>query len=210
MSMRGPQSEFLLRVAATFATSALVFVLTYLAAWTGQAESVAMGDATSLMLRNHYRQFQIVLEEFADKHGRFPDSLKELATDDFPADPWGLTYQYEKTKDGFRIFSLGKDGKAGGVGLDRDFDLDEQGSTRFEPTFAQFAFQGAGSNSLFLVALASSFCASMTCYLAGGSAKYDFPGVVGMIVGTGIIVVVAVVIATFLVAFYMGALGSGH
>lgn len=43
-----------------------------------------------------------------------------LAKATVPPDPWGRSYLYEDSDDGFRIRSLGGDGKEGGTGEDAD------------------------------------------------------------------------------------------
>ncbi len=70
-----------------------------------------------------------------DNQGRLPDSLQVLLREEsgkqyldfeaIPRDPWGHPYGYEPPGSGgkaFRVFSLGKDGRPGGVGEDQDID----------------------------------------------------------------------------------------
>lgn len=52
-----------------------------------------------------------------------------------PMDPWGNPYQYappESSGNPFKLFSLGADGKPGGVGIDQDIGLEagEFGNTK--------------------------------------------------------------------------------
>ena len=77
-----------------------------------------------------------VIEYAIDNGGRYPDSLEVLrrpGSDGFVYldaegpldDPWGKPYGYESPSPGstkFRVFSLGADGKPGGVGDDHDID----------------------------------------------------------------------------------------
>jgi general secretion pathway protein G len=42
-----------------------------------------------------------------------------------PLDPWGRTYTYAITASGYTLFSLGRDGKEGGEGEDRDIGRDQ-------------------------------------------------------------------------------------
>ena len=77
------------------------------------------------------------LDNYAiDNGGTYPDSLEALVTPDpngnsylrqerVPVDPWKMEYGYEppsgsQTKP--RVYTLGKDGVAGGEGVDKDFD----------------------------------------------------------------------------------------
>ena len=213
MSEDDPRFIYGLRVAATFATSIAVFVLTYLAAWVDYRQSVVTGGAgrdSRLMFLNHYKFISLSVEDFVNKHGRYPDSFDELPINERDYDPWGHPYLFEKTKDGFKVHSLGRDGKPGGVGLDADFELDPEGKVFIEPTFFQFFFQGKLSFTLFWTAFVSSLCAGMTCYLAGWSAKNTLSGKTRIFISAAVIIIVALGIATFLVACYAGILGSGH
>jgi general secretion pathway protein G len=42
-----------------------------------------------------------------------------------PVDPWGRAYTYATTTSGYSLFSLGRDGKEGGEGEDRDVGRDQ-------------------------------------------------------------------------------------
>jgi general secretion pathway protein G len=42
-----------------------------------------------------------------------------------PLDPWGRAYTYAVTVSGYSLFSLGRDGKEGGEGEDRDIGRDQ-------------------------------------------------------------------------------------
>lgn len=42
-----------------------------------------------------------------------------------PTDPWGSPYVYERTQEGFSLFSLGADGTEGGEGLNADIHIED-------------------------------------------------------------------------------------
>jgi len=42
-----------------------------------------------------------------------------------PTDPWGSPYVYERTSNGFALYSLGADGSEGGDGLNADIRYDD-------------------------------------------------------------------------------------
>jgi general secretion pathway protein G len=42
-----------------------------------------------------------------------------------PTDPWGSPYVYERTSNGFNLFSLGADGAEGGDGLNADIRFED-------------------------------------------------------------------------------------
>ena len=72
------------------------------------------------------------LRSYADDHdGAVPSTLEELVEtrpgylDHVPFDPWGRLYRLEPGAPGElpRVFSLGRDDRPGGSGLDRDHDI---------------------------------------------------------------------------------------
>ena len=65
-------------------------------------------------------------------------------------DPWGNPYQYRPEGDGYTLYSLGRDGKRGGEGLDEDPDVRDLSSHIVDrdpvprvciPTLWQFTFE---------------------------------------------------------------------
>jgi len=65
-------------------------------------------------------------ETYREEHGQAPSSLADLVDDSgtsylnrstIPLDPWGRVYRYHT---GFVVYSLGRDGAAGGSGEDAD------------------------------------------------------------------------------------------
>jgi hypothetical protein len=82
-------------------------------------------------------------------------------------------------------------------------DGDEVTMRRIEPTFAEFACQGKFSCTVLLIALVSSFCASMTCYLVTWGAEDNLSGTVRTVVSAGIITAVAVGVALAVVHCFL-------
>jgi len=68
------------------------------------------------------------LEALATKPSGFPEP-KNYNPDGYikklPTDPWGSEYVYERTEDGFSLFSLGADGAEGGEGLNADIRFED-------------------------------------------------------------------------------------
>lgn len=66
------------------------------------------------------------LEALESKPTGFPEP-KNYNPDGYikklPTDPWGSPYVYERTEQGFSLFSLGADGAEGGEGLNADIHL---------------------------------------------------------------------------------------
>ncbi|MEM7259036.1 MAG: type II secretion system protein GspG [Pseudomonadota bacterium] len=70
------------------------------------------------------------LEEFKAATGKYPDTNRGLTslapeyTLKVPIDPWGRTYNYEKQKSHYHVWTLGRDGVVEGQGEDFDFSSD--------------------------------------------------------------------------------------
>ena len=98
------------------------------------------------------RSLMLELEEHQKKHGTFPDRLDATAlsrrdnknialqfdAQGRPLDPWGRPYHYEVVNGQTEISTLGRDGVAGGRGLDAD--LSYKGFVRSfpEPSLSEF------------------------------------------------------------------------
>ena len=111
-----------------------------------------------IRLNIDFQRIRHAISDFAHEHKRYPESLSELRKfrEVNLVDPWGNSYQYEKTPQGFKLLSLGRDGKPGGVGLDADIDSDPDQRIPYEPTLWQFLFEASGSRTLFWVATVAS------------------------------------------------------
>jgi len=111
-------------------------------------------------MRGTVDQLKYVVEEYQKKHKSFPKNLafQEIvpnAGSTFygfdperygfdpergPYDAWGRPFHYEADADSFLIYSLGRDGKVGGTGVDLDL-YSQSGRTRTEDwriTWEQF------------------------------------------------------------------------
>ena len=159
------------RLTVAAVTAVLVSVLVYLGVWTTLRQAVVMGGfgcgSRITVMKNDFFQIRQALSKFSREHSRYPDSLNELPElkDWKPLDPWRRPYQYQKTGDGFRLFSLGRDGRVGGIGMDADIDSDPAISIDISPTISQFLFEGASSGLLLSIALVASLCAGLALYL---------------------------------------------
>jgi hypothetical protein len=158
-------------------TAACIFVTTYGSAWVAYRPFVALGRYEPMYLQGRALEFQYALEQYSKEHGHYPNALKDaLPKDTDPGhylDPWNNPYQYANTGKGYRVFSLGRDGKPGGVGLDADFDLNFAAIPNLPVTFSQFLFEGGGSGTLLAFALSASLCAGLACFLQINSPRKD-------------------------------------
>jgi len=201
-------------------TAILVFVITYLACWIQMGWGPFMHQWPSQYVPQHLQQIHGALLKYAEEKGNFPDSLHDLAHlenhglpvdesgDPLVLDGWDHTFHYEKTPDGVRLGSLGRDGVVGGVGLDADIFLgDKLISTRTRLPLRQFLFETAGSGGVFMAALLASVVAGCVWY---GPQTEKPLRVRWRIVGVVAITVSAVFVAIFLAAFHVAASQSGH
>ena len=92
-------------------------------------------------------QFQKHIEQYRVETHRCPESLEQLMkTEDwlkrneagFILDHWGRRYHYETDGTNFELFSFGRDGQFGGVGLNADTYPDSAGHARQPPTLRQY------------------------------------------------------------------------
>lgn len=91
------------------------------------AESTIRGLANSLDLYRldnfQYPSTEQGLEALVSKPSGFPEP-KNYSPDGYikklEVDPWGSEYYYERTGDGFNLYSLGADGTEGGEGVNAD------------------------------------------------------------------------------------------
>lgn len=68
------------------------------------------------------------LEALVSKPSGYPEPKNynpEGYVKSLPTDPWGTPYVYERTEDGFALYSLGADGAEGGDGLNADIRYED-------------------------------------------------------------------------------------
>jgi general secretion pathway protein G len=80
-------------------------------------------EARRASVKHQLNELYARLLKYDVEHGRYPDSLEELALPNQPRDAWGHPIVYEPPTRGQRdprIYSLGRDGQPGGTGEDAD------------------------------------------------------------------------------------------
>lgn len=208
---------------ASLVTGTLVFVLTYAAAWVAMRDYPMSRDG--VLTRYMYQDMSRIrdaLLKYDKQNGRFPDSLRDVApyAEEFYLprgdseqliDVWDSPYQYEKTNDSFTLYSFGRDGKPGGVGIYADIYSDRPLEPQVRPTLHQFLFETHGSRILFVTALLASLFGGAV-FFAGSTVNTEGKqaSVLGAIVACLVIAAAAVVIAVFLAMFHIAASQSGH
>ncbi|MFI4848837.1 MAG: type II secretion system protein GspG [Gimesia chilikensis] len=150
---------------------ALIFVILNVAAWynlRGQRNMCRNQDFTRFY---GLRVLGMQIADYREKHGVLPDTLAEIPDVHTilqqPGEPlldsWGNPFQYRREGEAYELFSYGRDGQPGGVGLDADLYVDGRNRERALPTFRQFfltndkdevardGFLVAGAEAAFLV-----------------------------------------------------------
>jgi type II secretory pathway pseudopilin PulG len=150
MGVRKKVGGIIRRGTAGLVIAFAVFATAFFCAWRGY------GNFSNYRASEHAtRQYLTQLTEEIERHraakGRLPDSLAELEVvrkgetrlDDAgqAADAWGNPYRYRVEGDNYSLYSFGRDGRPGGVGLDADVYPWEVGQTLQPPTLWQFAFE---------------------------------------------------------------------
>jgi len=172
--VNGNRRSILTGLFAAFVGCTVVLLLTYCFAWVNPTtrQSVGVGSRIQYNMPGRCRAIFSELEKYAKKHGGYPNSLRDVfdpANLDVIDDPWGVPLQYFKTKNGFFLRSLGRDKRAGGTGLDADFEVHDGNYPGVSITFLQFVFTAKESYSLFLIALSASILAGLACFIAVGT-----------------------------------------
>jgi general secretion pathway protein G len=104
-----------------------------------------VGDAKVSAARAQIELFALALDQYRLDNDYYPSSAQGLEAlrstpqgepaarnwrgpylkKPVPVDPWGRAYSYAITASGYALFSLGRDGKEGGDGEDRDIGRDQ-------------------------------------------------------------------------------------
>jgi general secretion pathway protein G len=122
----------------------VIAVIAVLAGLVGPMVFRNVGDAKVTAARAQLELFGLALDQYRLDNDYYPSSAQGLealrATPQgepaarnwrgpylkkpVPVDPWGRAYTYAVTASGYALYSLGRDGKEGGEGEDRDIGRD--------------------------------------------------------------------------------------
>ena len=201
-------------------TALFVFVTTCLSSWVTIGNVAVMDYASFIRTQGDLHYIRDALLEYSEERDEYPDSLEQLAAlDEFDValdhpdillDPWGNPYCYVKTDDGFRLFSLGRDGDSGGFGLDADINVDAAARATLSLPLSQFLFQTAGSAVVWVVALVAGVCAGAASYTSTHSRTDRCPSRTRLLASVAAQMVLTVIVAVVLVALYVMQSQSGH
>ena len=158
--------QLLVRLLACSAVAAVVAGTALVCAWNNTRDARGFWEGQAYTL-HHLEALRDVLDRHRQEVGRYPERLDELrwpppepGQPDRPVAPeelmdlWKQPYQYWVDGGGYTLFSLGRDGRPGGIGLDAD--LYGPGMQDCRPTLRQFVFEAPSGGIL------------LTCGLAGG------------------------------------------
>ena len=94
-----------------------------------RVSSIGCGYTRCDRLRSNLKTIVNAADLFRQEVDRYPATLEELKARygaQIPKDPWGNDFRYQLGPDGKpRVRCLGKDGREGGEGEDRDFEEPE-------------------------------------------------------------------------------------
>jgi len=90
-------------------------------------ESASMNNSKMMRTKLKIASLVSLINEFEKDNGHYPKELSELSNSDsmgLPLDNRSLPflYQYNEKNNSYRVYTLGRDRKIGGVGLDADYD----------------------------------------------------------------------------------------
>jgi len=203
------------RVLLSLLAGTCVFGTAYVAAWRNVRDVTALTWRRS-QTRAIFKELQDAVEQQRSATGVLPAALDNLAevkerrfdTDNNGrvVDAWGHAFVYSQTDDGYEIWSYGRDGRAGGVGLDADVCADGRGYDNSLPTLRQFALE-RNTRGILGACLASGLLAAVT-YLLLSRKQRDEQGAVGNVLANMLgTLLFSVLVAAVLVVLHIP---SGH
>lgn len=123
----------------------VVFVILFVSAWVNLRGERGFCSNQNFS-RHQMRNLGMVISDYQKEHGSLPLKLTDLpqenhiwnTPDEIPADGWERPFQYQPQETSYELFSFGRDGKQGGIGLDADLYLDDRNRELSLPTFSQY------------------------------------------------------------------------
>jgi hypothetical protein len=183
------------------ATAVSVAVTAYLCAWnTGESGFRREQSRTRFLLMT----IEEKIAEYREKAGKLPPDLESLnlgewrvETDDkgCPLDAWSHRLHYELTGEGYKLYSLGRDGQPGGRGMDADLYAGRRDPENESLTLRQFAEQD-GTEGIALTCIAAGVLAFPICWLAASADSrkyYSMINVLARLAATALFAVMAAV-----------------
>jgi hypothetical protein len=167
-----------------------------------------MRDHSNYRLDDYVQHELNMLEEAVEKHrrttGRLPASLTELegVKDRHRLngagqviDMWEHPFQYRVEGETFTLYSLGREGRSGGEGLDADIYPSSAGRPIESPTLRQFTFD-LPTRGVQLTSLLAGVCAGLVCLRSSRNRRGV--GWLALVVATALGAVLIAVVLSFL------------
>ncbi len=202
------------RLSAAAGTALCIFFLTYVASWVRMRQDPVMHSHPASETIFVLRSTAAALAEYEAIFDAYPEDLDELEIKFTPQraaiDGWGELLKYERLGDEFKLVSLGRDRRPGGLGLDADFLLHSRAPSNIEfapLTLRQFLYEAAGSIGIFQAASIASIIAALVWYAANWGEE---PTRSDFVWGLAIAIPSAVLAAFLLAYLYVAAAGSNH
>lgn len=135
------------RIAYALFAGAAVSATAYLCAWQQLRGETRLRPPIAQEEMSLGR-LQLRIDGFQEQHQRLPEHLSEvISADDLfqltssgdVTDDAGFVYQYRRSPDGYELWSLGADGRPGGIGLDADWYADGRNRESLRMTLRQFS-----------------------------------------------------------------------
>ncbi|QDU02644.1 Bacterial type II secretion system protein G [Gimesia chilikensis] len=144
----------LLRTLATALLSGfLVFATLFVAAWVNHRGdyNFSSNQRFSRFMLGHAAS---MIREYQKTQGSLPEKLTDLpqvreskgSLEEVLMDGWDRPLQYHPQETSYELFSFGRDGKPGGIGLDADLYLDKRNRELAIVTFSQYLQEDDDSN----------------------------------------------------------------
>jgi Type II secretion system (T2SS), protein G len=171
----GLNPEIVRRLLICTAVGFAMAVTAYLCAWHNNREWIGYRWDHQRTFR-WLRELKTALDEYHKEKGTYPENLADLKITSGKKsgdvlDPWENPFQYRAEGNSYRLFSLGRDRKRGGEGLDEDVDVRDLESKNVDvdreprvaiPTLWQFTFECPTFGPRITCALAG-ICAFVAC-----------------------------------------------
>jgi Type II secretion system (T2SS), protein G len=203
------------KVLMALVTACVISGTAYVCAWLTYA------DTGPFFVQQHSTRFhlgylQLEVERYKKETGKLPATLSDLDTlkdhvpmgenGKPPADSWRRPFQYQVTGDSYDLYSLGRDGQPGGVGLDADLYAGKSDRSAEDPTLWQFTVE-PGTAGIQVTCIAAGILSFPICLIGAKNEPWNGTSVINALVRYGITAIFAVVAA---VAISFLHIPSGH
>jgi hypothetical protein len=204
-------SDWRRRLAIGGVAAAVVFALTFLAAWRAQASAIAYFARGSDVGYVHSIQKQV--DEFIRSAGKTPATLSDVpeiasglnSSSRMGSDQWGHPYVLVNINGSPTVVSYGRDGVPGGAGLDAD--ITAKSSYGGSPvTLGQF-LEVAKLGQILLICLGAAAATGLITFFLHTDRPPARLGLIGLLARAAVTGAAAVLVGSFIAAVHAP---SGH